>query len=402
VQRIHGLGRNSASALANDLVLVGGGLQNGLIALACFERRPELRIAMIERAPDIGGNHTWAIHPRDLPAAARGFAAPLIAHRWAGYDVRFPNFERTLHAPYAAITSRTLADVVGAAFARSAGSTLLLGRAARAVHGDHVELDDGERIHGALVIDARGPSAPALEPLLAAAEAPRAGCGFQKFFGLEIELAGEHGLARPILMDATVPQHGGFRFFYVLPFGRRRLLVEDTVFARSPVLDVDRSRAAVLDYASRFGRVDTIVRSEQGVLPMPWLPAATARLASPLAAGYQGGWFHPATGYSFPAAIRLACHIAEHAPDRVLGPALHALVRAHRRQSRYAEQLNRLLFTCFAADAMWNVFARFYRLPEPLIHRFYALSLTPLDRARILFGRPPRGFSPTRAWRHAL
>jgi lycopene beta-cyclase len=39
------------------------------------------------------------------------------------------------------------------------------------------------------------------------------------------------------------------------------------------------------------------------------------------------------------------------------------------------------------------VFERFYGLPEPLIHRFYALSLSRLDRARILIGRPPRGFS---------
>jgi lycopene beta-cyclase len=85
--------------------------------------------------------------------------------------------------------------------------------------------------------------------------------------------------------------------------------------------------------------------------------------------------------------------VAEHAPDRVLGPALHTLAREHRSQVRYAQWLNRLLFTCFADDAMWNVFERFYRLPEPLIHRFYALALSRADRARILLGLPPRGFS---------
>jgi lycopene beta-cyclase len=35
------------------------------------------------------------------------------------------------------------------------------------------------------------------------------------------------------------------------------------------------------------------------------------------------------------------------------------------------------------------VLERFYRLPEPLVHRFYAGRLTFLDRARILSGRPP-------------
>jgi lycopene beta-cyclase len=42
---------------------------------------------------------------------------------------------------------------------------------------------------------------------------------------------------------------------------------------------------------------------------------------------------------------------------------------------------------------MWNVFERFYRMPETVIGRFYALALTRFDRARLLIGRPPRGFS---------
>jgi lycopene beta-cyclase len=323
-----------ARDVQHDLVLVGGGLQNGLIALACLSRRPELRIALIEREYTLAGNHTWSIHPYDVPDAARSFVADVIAHRWTGYDVRFPNHARTLHAPYAAITSNRFAGAVAAAFARSPGCHLLLGRAARAVRSDHVELEDGETVSGRLVIEARGPSAPALDGADAQLERR---CGFQKFLGLELEFEAQHSLRRPILIDAAVPQRGGFRFFYVLPLSARRLLVEDTVFSRSPALDVDRVRAAVLDHAAQFGRVAAIARSEHGVLPMPWSHAPDAELASPLVAGYQGGWFHPATGYSFPVAVRLACHVAEHAPDRVLGPALHTLAREHRSQMRYAQ-----------------------------------------------------------------
>jgi len=47
---------------------------------------------------------------------------------------------------------------------------------------------------------------------------------------------------------------------------------------------------------------------------------------------------------------------------------------------------------------MCHVFERFYGLPDALVHRFYALELTAFDRARILVGRPPRGFS----FAHAL
>jgi lycopene beta-cyclase len=48
------------------------------------------------------------------------------------------------------------------------------------------------------------------------------------------------------------------------------------------------------------------------------------------------------------------------------------------------------------------VFARFYRLPEPLIERFYAGRSTFGDRARILCGRPPLPLTRALgAWREA-
>src|SRR5262245_10523728 len=104
-----------------DLVLVGGGLQNGLIALACLQRNPALRIALIERDRALGGNHTWALHPLDVPQAARPFVDPLIVARWAGYEVRFATRSRVLRVPYAAVSSQRFAAVVGAAIANSPG-----------------------------------------------------------------------------------------------------------------------------------------------------------------------------------------------------------------------------------------------------------------------------------------
>jgi lycopene beta-cyclase len=59
--------------------------------------------------------------------------------------------------------------------------------------------------------------------------------------------------------------------------------------------------------------------------------------------------------------------------------------------------LNRLFFAGFAPDQRRNVIERFYRLEPALVRRFYALDLTHLDRARIVCGRPPRGFSLSRA-----
>jgi lycopene beta-cyclase len=115
-------------------------------------------------------------------------------------------------------------------------------------------------------------------------------------------------------------------------------------------------------------------------------------------AGYQGGWFHPATGYSLPVAVRLAERVASVLPGAPLGPALLDLARRHRGQARYARLLNWLLFCAYPPGERWHILERFYRLPEPTIERFYALQMTGADRARLLLGRPPRGFSVRLAW----
>lgn len=48
-----------------------------------------------------------------------------------------------------------------------------------------------------------------------------------------------------------------------------------------------------------------------------------------------------------------------------------------------------MLFEAAAPDERRRVMERFYRLPEPLIERFYAGQTTLADKARILVGRPP-------------
>src|SRR5262245_36400209 len=177
-----------------DYVLVGGGLQNALIALALAERSRPPRVALIERGSQLGGNHTWCFHEDDVPGAARRFVARLVSHRWSGYEVRFPDHRRRLAGEYSAILSDQLDRVVKERFAQAMpGSALFLGRGAARLSADQVELDGGEVVAGGVVIDARGPGAggpagspsgSARTPRDPAAGSPFAG-GFQKFVGVE-------------------------------------------------------------------------------------------------------------------------------------------------------------------------------------------------------------------------
>jgi len=378
-----------------DRVLVGGGLQNALLTLAILERRPDARLAVIERGARLGGNHRWSFHAADVPPAARAVMERLAEVQWPAYDVRFPGFARTIGSAYASFDAHRLHEVVAAALAAAPAAYALTERTAASIDGTRVVLDGGRVLDATLVVDARGPARYA--PAGGAAVA-----GYQKFVGLELALARPHALERPCIMDATVPQRDGFRFFYVLPLGPRRLLVEDTYFSESPALDRPVVREEVIAYAMERGFDPTHVeREETGVLPLPARLGSPPRGASPLAAGYQGGWFHPTTGYSVPAAIRLAGLVASLDEGGLASPrgqaAFRALVRAHRTQARFFTLLNRMLFGWFDGADRWRVLERFHRLPEATIGRFYAMATTPADRARIVCGRPPRGLSLARA-----
>lgn len=366
-----------------DVVFVGGGLHHALAALALRVEHPRLRIALLE-AQTLCGNHTWCFHAGDRPPQVGAWFGRLPLLEWPGYDVRFPGFERQLHLPYHCLSAPALRDTLLAAFAGAEHCSLREHCPVDEVSADEVRCADGSIYRAGRVFEARGPGDPS------------AAAGYQKFVGLELRVASGRVPRRPVLMDARVPQHGDFRFFYLLPLAPDRVLVEDTRFSRTPDLDADAAARAVRDYARRAGlTIDEELRTEQGVLPMPWRGAPPAPQA-PVQLGYAGGWFHPATGYSMPCALAVAQVLATHwqAPDAGLG----ALWRSHRRQHRFARALNWLAFNCFEGDLMWHPFARFYRLPSETIGRFYALRMTTQDRLRILLGRPPAGFGSRWPW----
>ena len=378
------------SRLDFDYLLVGGGLSNALIALSLFEHRPGVRVGLVEKQATLGGNHIWCFHAGDVHASALTYVSKLVTVSWPRYEVRFPELIRTLEQPYAAVRSERLNEVVQSAFFERPGARLFLER--RAVHttAHSVTLDDGRVLHADVVIESRGPEALASD----------GSAGYQKFLGLELKLRRPCPIQHPVLMDAQVTQRDGFRFMYALPLAADRVLLEDTYFSDHKQLDRERLEAEIIGYAAKNGfDVEYVAREEMGVLPLPTRlhSGANPDRDGPLIAGYQGAWFHPVTGYSFPVAARLANAIAQAEPSMLRERVWPALVREQRSQLRFGLLLNKLFFGAFAPDQRRNVIERFYRLPPDSVRRFYAMTLTHADRARILCGRPPQGFSLVRA-----
>jgi len=372
----------SSGAHDYDVILVGGGLANCLIALRLAQCHPDLRIVIVEAGAEIGGNKTWSFHGTDVAADDYAFLQPLIRKRWAGQRVMFPELNRILSTPYAMITSETMREAVRA----SAAITIKTDALAEKIGEDHVELADGFTLSAPCVIDGRG-----------YAPSPWLKVGFQKFAGLELETRQTHGETLPTIMDARIDQLDGFRFFYILPLSPTRMLVEDTRYSDSGDLDRQEIRRAILHYVTveRGWAVSEEIREESGVLPISlavdfesfWQHAlGSARV------GMRAGLFQPTTGYSLPEAVRVASLIATRCSPletALVDAAVRDYARNKAESQRFMRFLNRMLFLGAEPGERYRVLQRFYKLPQDLIERFYAGHLKPMDKVRILAGKPP-------------
>lgn len=365
-----------------DIALVGGGLAGGLALLALTERRPELKVLLIERDRFIGGNHIWSFFGSDVSAEHRWLIAPLVSTGWPGYRVRFPGHERELDTRYYSVESERLDDRI---LSQVPADRLLLGQEVKAVSPRLVVLKGGQRIQARGVVDARGPG-----------DSNHLECGWQKFVGRMIDCDEPHGVDRPILMDATVEQADGYRFVYVLPFGPTRLFVEDTYYSDRPELDRRKVARRIQNYVAQQGWKEArVLREEAGVLPVLmggnleryWV-SGSSRVAK---LGGRGSFFHPTTSYSLPDAVRNAVLLCEQ--EDIDGDALHALfhtrAKALWKERSFYRMLDRMLFRAAKPDERYKIFERFYTLAQPIIERFYAGESTAGDRMRILAGKPP-------------
>lgn len=360
-----------------DAVIVGGGLAGSLAAWRLHAARPSLAVELVEAGPTLGGNHTWSCHATDLPPAALEWLAPAVAAEWPAHRVAFPGFTRTLDAAYCSLTSARLHAAVTAAL----GPRVRCHSPVDLVTPTRVRLLDGATLEARVVIDARG--ATAIDVPL----------GWQTFLGQEIACARPHGVVTPVIMDATVPQAGAFKFVYVLPLSPTRLLVEDTAYADTPGVDPAAARTAIAAYIAREGWVVShVVREETGSLPIPLGGRIEAFWTGDQPRiGMRAGLFHPTTGYSLPDAVATAEALAAMdltAPERVYS-GVRSLAARRWEERGFFRLLNRWLFRAAAPEARARVLALFYRRPAALIARFYAGRLTTVDKLWLLTGRPP-------------
>jgi lycopene beta-cyclase len=363
---------------SDRIFIMGGGLSGALTAIRIAQLHPAAHIEIIEKASVLCGEHTWSCHEADLRNTP--WLTELVDQTWPNYSVRFPGMTRSFSTPYHSIRSPELRKKM----ARYSKITYRMN--AEVVHASDqiIRLSDDTELQGDLIFDARGFSGPS--------DIGRG--GYQKFIGWDIEFTEPHSFRSPCIMDASVDQSDGYRFLYYLPWSDRTCLVEDTYYQNGPEISEPEMTARILTELDRQGlRVKRWLRCEQGVLPIPgrMIPRSPQKAGTPLTIGVRGGFFHATTGYSLPFAGRVAHFIGQ---NLELGlPKLRSEINRFgsqlRAQNRFNGFLNRMLFQAAPTDQRYRLLERFYRLPAPLIERFYGGETTVGDRLKILWGRPP-------------
>ncbi|UUL81978.1 lycopene beta-cyclase CrtY [Sphingomonas qomolangmaensis] len=371
-----------SSIIRCNVAIVGAGLAGGLIALALREMRPGCDVRLIDAAGVIGGNHVWSFFASDVAPEHRWILSPLITYGWDSYDIAFPAHGRTIREPYFSIESDRLDKVVREKLPPQA---LMLRRKVAEVTPTAVVLADGDRVEADGVIDCRG-----------AGDLSHLDMGWQKFVGEELELAAPHEAPRPMVMDATVEQIDGYRFVYCLPFGRKRMFVEDTYYSDTPEIAVTDNKSRIAEYAAARGwQVERVARQESGALPVAfggdfagYWNSGGKQVAK---AGMRAGQFHPLTGYSLPDAVRTAAAVARMTDysGAALHEALHGMAASTWGSRRFYRMLSAMLFKAAEPEERYRVLERFYRLDARLVSRFYAGHSTAFDKLRVLTGKPP-------------
>ncbi|MXP27680.1 lycopene beta-cyclase CrtY [Porphyrobacter algicida] len=376
-------GNPSDTATACDIAIVGGGLAGGLAALAIHRAHPGLRLRLFEAGAHLGGTHRWSWFDSDLLQPEAELLAEFSTTSWPlGTQVIFPGHRRELSAPYRSLASTDFDSTLRRLLPDDA---IRCDAPVTRLDAQGVTLGDGQRITARAVIDCR--DFPPSRTLTG---------GWQLFVGRHIRTAQQHGLDRPIIMDADLPQHGAYRFVYSLPLSPHDIFVEDTYYANQPELDRAALGDRIAAYCTARRWDGEILGEEHGVLPVLTggdFPAYRGEVSTSgvALAGARGLFTHPLTSYTLPFAAANALAIAEAAqlPGCALAGLMDQRAAQHWHATQFYRLLGKMLFEAAEPEHRYRIFERFYRLPEPLIERFYAGCSTGRDRLRILSGKPP-------------
>lgn len=367
-----------------DIIIAGGGAAGLSLAYQLINSPLRDRsILVIDKGAKNQNDRTWAFWT-DEPTP---FEA-IVYRSWDEIELADDEGEQRIdlkHYRYQMIRGIDFYNFVHQALAACPSVTMLQATVDRIEDGDDVAqvIIDDQAISGDWVFDSIFRPAELVEH-------ERHQYLQLHFKGWEIETAVDaFEPEAATLMDFRTPQERETRFFYVLPFSKRRALVEFTVFSADRFSHAEYAEA-LREYLSETLDVDDyrIVDEEQGVIPATDHPFPRQIGRRVMTIGTKGGRVKPTTGYAFMRIQQDSAAIIR----SLLGHGHPFDVPEDSQRYRLLDMVMLEMMEHYGEN-LKPIFAQmFARNPIERIFRFLDEEGTPLENLQMIATLPPRLF----------
>lgn len=284
--KLNGVGKSEY-----DYIIAGGGMAG--LSLAFYLHESSLRdkkILVIDRALKTTNDHTWCFWEKEKSAFEQ-----IVFHRWKTLWFHGTNgFSKLLDADEYEYKMIRAADFYKFIFDKI-------------TKNPNIEFLQAEiqRVENATVETAQE-SFTAKKFIFDSAtrknyDNPKYRNLWQHFLGWQIKTENDvFNSSEPTLFDFRVEQKKECRFVYILPFSKRRALIEFTIFSDN-ILAQNEYETNLRKYIRETLKIENykITETERGIIPMSDQPHEEFPSPKIIRIGTAGGFVKPSTGYSF-------------------------------------------------------------------------------------------------------
>jgi len=274
----------------HELIILGGGCAGLSLAARLLHERPDIALIIVEPRTRYEEDRTWCGW-----RISQHFFSDCVVAQSDTWRIVTPSGSRQLSSPaypYETIRASLVYEKACKIIHSSPSAELLAGAEGKRVSetDEHVDvhLADGTTLRSRWVIDTRPHMRELTEPWL-----------WQNFVGyvIQVDRPARAFDQIPTLMEFQPPAGSVAQFMYTIPFSKDTFLCECTRFSRvhgeAPLLESELQRWL----RQRVGDEWSMLRKEQGSLPMAPPLSTTQRRV--IQAGTRGGSMRISTGYAF-------------------------------------------------------------------------------------------------------